>query len=216
MLEETARTTGSVLHWSVKGYGSSDLRLSSRGDVHSVYLANQRGDFAFFEQLGKLSSLPWIELRIQEGALWDYTLFKGDQCADMFSVCPQYFSDPRKISVVSFAGSLKKIASIALGSKQYKDFDERLAAWEGKPAVLAELWDLPVERIERYLVNWGFATNPGQQTFKYERSGRAYTDDQFEYGNYEQFYDVLRVLGAMEPTDFHTLELPKSEQKSPK
>ena len=166
------------------------------------------------EKLGRKSGLPWIELRIQEGAIWDYALYQGDQCVDLFSVCPQYWSDPPQLTVFSYGSSLKRMVFEAFGSRRYDDMDERLAEWKGKPAVLAELWGLPKARIERYLVNWGIATDPKEHTFQFTLSGRAYPDDQFEYGNYEQFFDMLRVLGGKEPLDLHTLELSGGDQKN--
>ena len=139
-------------------------------------------------------------------------LFRGDQCMDTFSVCPQYWSDPPQATAIIFeGGTIKRFVSKVFGPRLYKDPEEKLRTWSGKPDVLASLWGLPRERIERYLVNWGFKIDPDDEmTFEYTLTGRAYPDDEHDYGDYEQFFDVLRALGAVDPVDQHTLRLPKA------
>jgi hypothetical protein len=85
---------------------------------------------------------------------------------------------------------------------------------KGKPKLLAKLWGIPVERIERYLVNWGYEDNPENDgMYRHKLSGRAHPDDGYEYGDYHQFFDVLKALGGEEPVKGHTLKLPRNRRK---
>ena len=53
------------------------------------------------------------------------------ECVDTFSTLPQYWDYPEEPD------------------------EKHLREWAGKPKLLAELWQVPLERIERYFVNWG-------------------------------------------------------------
>ena len=70
-------------------------------------------------------------LRFQEGSLWDYSLFRGTERVDTFSVAPEYWEGPEDVP------------------------DDQLRRWRGDAQKLAALWQLPVERIDRYIVQWG-------------------------------------------------------------
>jgi hypothetical protein len=180
-MEHAAGALSGSITWGVAGSGDGVLRLSHDGDVHTVFIPYQGTDFTFCREVGRLLRLPWLELRIEEGSLWDYSLYLGDESLDNFSVCPQYWDggDPETIR-------------------------ER----KGKPDILASTWGLPVGRIERYLVNWGYQVDEKRGTFSFERKGKAYPTDAYPYGNYEQYFDVLRALGGQEPTEQHTITLP--------
>lgn len=176
---EAARQHRGVITWDSPGDGDHDLRTAHRNRIHTVYLPSQGGvESAFCETIGELADCPWIELRIQEGTLWDYVLLKGLQLIDQFSVCPQYWD----------GGAI---------------FDESLRTWQGNPETLSQLWEIPVGAVSRYLVNWGY--NHDEDSDMFGLNGRAYPSDEFEYGDYQQMWDFLRVLGGESPTHQHSL-----------
>lgn len=181
-LETAAKQLRGRITWGTPGDGKEDFRLVSQGETHTFYLPNQKNHHAYCLEVAKLCGLPWMELRIQESSIWDYSLFHGTNSVDDFSVCPQYWE----------GGELD---------------EKEMSTHKGKPDVLAKLWNIPVERIERYLVNWGYKDDESDSTC-FERHGKAYLSDKFDYGNYEQFFDFLAALGGKEPTAGHSIHLP--------
>ena len=131
--------------------------------------------YRVFAALDSRFSGPWINLFLQENAFWEFSLRSGDQRLDRFSVTPQEWDeDP--------------------------DFVE---ARKGHPEILASVWDVPVERIERYMVNW----NPGmawsdehqREVYGYQINGKAYPEDEHSYGNVWQAIDFIHALGGEYP-----------------
>jgi hypothetical protein len=181
-MAQVAASLGGSIRWGQAGTGDQDLRLDCQRDVHTVYLPCQAIDFTFCEEVGRRLGVPWIELRIQEGSLWDYAVYRGAECLDTFSVCPQYWDGGEADA-------------------------ETLEQWRGKPEILAAAWGLPVERIRNYLVNWGYRADKVEGIFEHQLRGKAYASDEYEYGDYEQFFDVLKALGGHEPLERHTIVL---------
>src|SRR5262249_47881453 len=182
-----AKALGGAIRWGQAGSGDQDLRLTHSADVHSVYLPYLDRDFTFCKELGRRLGLPWLELRIQEGSIWDYALYRGADVLDTFSVCPQYWEGEETDA-------------------------ETLEVWRNKPEVLADAWGVPVARVRKYLVNWGYRVDPDEGVFRFERRGKAYPTDEHPYGDYEQFFDILKVLGGSEPGERHTIGLPKPKR----
>jgi hypothetical protein len=189
VIDRAVMKLGGSIIWGREGEGDQDFRLQSIESTHTLYLPYQPGDYQFLTHLGQLSGLPWIELRIQEGTLWDYALYQGNECIDLFSVCPQYWH----------GGQI--------------DQDE-FTRWQGRPELLAKVWGLPVEKVKNYLVNWGYQIVPDTGLFQFQLRGKAYPDDEYSYGEYEQFFDVLRTLGGIEPSQRHTLILAQYEDNN--
>ena len=94
--ERTALAVGGQLRWGTHGTHAQDFRFHSDGIHHTVYIPYQGSDFTYCLELGRMSQLPWIELRIQEGSLWDYGLYRGAEIADDFSPWPEYWEDPKE------------------------------------------------------------------------------------------------------------------------
>jgi len=180
-----AETFGGFIHWGRPGEGRQDLRLARGSEIPTVYLPYQTLEFPFCQEVGALLEMAWLELRIQDSSHWDYALYRGRAVLDTFSVCPQYWDGTATTGAV-------------------------MKEWQGKPEVLAQAWDLPVERFQNYLVNWGYRSEPNTHTFEFERRGKAYPTDKYDYGDYEQFFDVLRTLGGKEPLERHTIHLPEA------
>ncbi len=181
--EHAALAIGARLKWDIPGEGDNRFSLRSDAAVHTLFISHPDSDFVFCEELGRQSELPWIELRIQEGSLWDYTLYQGADVADHFSPWPEYWEDPEEAM-----------------------FREYKTRWLGKPEILSRLWGVPVERLQRYLVQWV------PDYLESISKKKAYPGDRFAYGDYNQFYDMLTTLGGRDPrfdAGQHTLVLPK-------
>lgn len=182
-LAQAASSLGGAITWDQHGSGESDLRFFSRGEVHSLYIPYQNLAFPLCREIGRILDCPWIEIRIQEGSLWDYALYQGTECIDTFSVAPEYWEEPGDIT------------------------EDDLRRWRGDPQKLAISWQLPVASVERYIVSWGFHI-VDDDTCAFRLKGKAYPNDKYEYGDPDQMYDLLKKLGGEFPTVGHTLVLP--------
>src|SRR5439155_2111428 len=87
----------------------------------------------------------------------------------------------------------------------WQEDDEWNQTQRGDPQLLARIWTIDRQRIERYLVPWGFRSLE-DGVFETVRRGKAYDDDQYEYGNILQMHDFLRAIGGIDPFDFSTTE----------
>lgn len=183
-IEDVARGFGGHVDWSQPGRGDEDLRLGSTPTVQTLYLPYGACDWQFFQQISTALNAPLMELRIQEGSLWDYALQLGDKGIDNFSTLPQYWEGPEDTD------------------------EEELQRWAGKPKVLADLWQVPLESIDRYLVNWGMQSDPNDSGIYHTlMNGKAYPSDQHPYGECQQMFDFLKALGGVEPLEQNRLVL---------
>ncbi|MDB5322083.1 MAG: hypothetical protein JWN40_3714 [Phycisphaerales bacterium] len=185
-LEDVARSFGGQIEWRRIGEGHECLRLGSTPTVQTLYLPDGVCEWRLFEQLSEKVNAPVMELRIQQDVLWDYSLNIGSECVDTFSTLPQYWNYPEEL-------------------------DERESErWAGKPKLLAELWQVPLGRIERYFVNWGMEPDPDDSdVFNTVLKGKAYPGDQHPYGECLQMFDFLAALGGTEPVEGHRLAFVK-------
>jgi hypothetical protein len=108
---------------------------------------------------------------------------------DTFSAAPEYWKEPDDIT------------------------EEYLRRWRGDPQKLAALWRLPLDRIERYIIQWGLHA-VDEDTFDYRLKGKAYPAYRHEYGNPDQMYDCLKALGGEFPIGDHTLILPQERNEA--
>ena len=151
-----------------------------------VYLPDGVCDWRLFEVVSEALDAPLMELSIQEEALWDYVLYRGAECVDKFSTLPQYWDYP------------------------HEPGEKLLREWAGQPKLLAELWHLPLERIERYFVNWGMKADPDDSgVFNTLLEGKAYPSDQHPYGECRQMFDFLATLGGAIPEEGHRAVFPE-------
>jgi hypothetical protein len=182
--ERTLNALGGSLDWNKVGKGDNALGLATSGSVHTVDIPYQSTDFAFCWHLGRSLNACWLELRIQEGSIWDYALFRGGETIDLYSVCPQYWDGPDTT-------------------------EEQLIDWAGKPDLLADSWGIPVSRIRNYFANWGYQELPEEGVIDYTRSGKAFPNDVSDYGDYWQMLDFMKALGAAQPDYKYSIVLPK-------
>lgn len=146
------------------------LLTSHQDNVHAAYIHWKEYEIA--SRIGENLGIPWIILRIQEGSLWDYSLYHGERNVNNFSTLPEYWeNDP------GF-----------------------LASWRGDAEVLAKTWGLPEASISAYLKPWFGGLEDECLMLSPHLSGqKAYPHDQSEYGDIWQMNDFLRALGAHDP-----------------
>lgn len=102
---------GGRLDWEVHPEPmQAKLLTSHNGHVHAAYIHSNEYEIA--KTLGARLAIPWINVRIQEGSLWDYSLYDAEDHLDNFSTLPEYWEDD----------------------------PEWLATQRGRPDVLASVW----------------------------------------------------------------------------
>ena len=185
-IDELAKKFGGHVEWGTPGKGSECLRLGSSPTVQSLYLPYGVRDWHFFELLSEKSDAAFMELRIQEEALWDYSLHIGTRCVDTFSTLPQYWDFPEELD------------------------EQEAKRWAGNPELVATLWQVPLQRIERYYVNWGMQADPDDSgVYNTLLDGKAYPTDEHPYGECRQMFDFLRALGSADTNEEHRFVLPR-------
>jgi hypothetical protein len=164
---------GSVAWEDTSVEESGGFRASHNRDVHAVHLPYEESgaDYLLCVKIGERLSIPWLELRVQEGSLWDYSLYSGSTHLDNFSTLPEYWGED----------------------------EEWNATQQGNSRLLAEAWRLDQSRIERYVRYWGYVEDEDEGGFNTLLRGKAYRQDEHEYGDIWQMLDFLRALGAVDP-----------------
>ncbi len=156
---------GGKLDWDARPEPmSANLVTSHNANVHAAYI--HCDGYRAAQAIGRDLGIPWINVRIQEGALWDYSLYLADSHLDNFSTIPEYWEDD----------------------------PEWIATQRGNPKVLADTWSIEQDRIDRYLQPWGYEEDDATEVFRTTLRGKAYPDDEFEYGDIWQMADFIRAL----------------------
>jgi hypothetical protein len=107
---------------------------------------------------------PHLELRVQESDHWDFTLYRQAQVVADFSTRVSYYD-----------------ANPAT-PRPWK---------QGHARAFADLWNVPLERVVPYLVDWG----------SLPVSRFAVDGDEFSTDDWCQIFDFMRVLGVENPFD---------------
>ena len=174
------------------------MAIHHNDTIHTV-LIERHGTYGLLRNVGEPLDIPWMELRIQEGSHWDYSLMKGTEDVCDYSTFPEYFdNDPA-----------------------------RLEMFKGDAQLFAQTWRVPLESIDRYHLQWGpmeseslasriakkirglFVTveRTDLETLltgehaQYSRTGKAYSTDEFEYGDIWQVLDLLHAIGGEDPSE---------------
>jgi hypothetical protein len=160
---------GGYLDWnSHPAIAEANLLTSHGSNTQAAYIACKGYDIA--EGVAGVLGIPWMELRIQEGALWDYSLHEAETIIDNFSTLPEYWGDPTWLEIQ-----------------------------RAKPGVLARSWQIEESKIENYLRPWGYQLDEATGVFETKLRGKAYPADRYEYGEIWQMTDFLRALGVQDP-----------------
>ncbi|HWB08753.1 MAG TPA: hypothetical protein VG826_06000 [Pirellulales bacterium] len=172
-LQEAVDACGGMIFWECRRTRpEEDLRLTHQENVHTVFLPYLNGaDHLLCRLVAGRLDVPWIETRIQEGAFWDYSLYSGLDNVDNFSCLPEYWGP---------------------GDTTAMD------AQRGRPQLLADVWQVPRGRIERYLQRWNWESVFGGST-EQASTEKAYDSDSDGYGSIYQMFDFLSALGAADP-----------------
>ena len=171
-LVAAVKETGGRIEWNTHPSGLAvDCRTAHQNHIHTLFIPYLGGiEHQIATALGVKLAEPWIELFIQEGTIWEYMLYEADTCIDIFSVAPEYWSND----------------------------DNVIRLRRGDSRLLSETWAVPIDKLRRYLVNWQMR-EIDEDTFEFRLTGKAYSDDYFEYGTFNQVFDFLRVLGGSGP-----------------
>lgn len=154
--------------------------------VHSddVLVMSSRA-WRFAEFIAKTHNLLLMELRMQEGDHWDFTLYRGGQhqlLAD-FSTRVLYFDDSPRAPRPWKSGDLQTFAQ----------------AWEIDPQLVAP-----------YLIDWDRPRNVYER-LRRRKEKRSMPDDKFPIGDVHQIFDFMRVIGVAVPhchPDYFELTIP--------
>lgn len=143
---------------------------------HVTSLLIDTNCFDVISSLAESLSSPLISVRFQEKSFWETSLYVGKETKISFSTSPTHWGE-------------------AEAKKYFCD-----------PAVLAEIWGVPVEKFDRYLVDWGLSEiwiedlKMMSPTFV-KRGEKAYPSDTYKYGDLYQGLDFMGALGASLPSD---------------
>lgn len=169
-MERVVTKLGGQLDWDSHPPAEEAALLTSHApNTHAAVISTHEHEIA--SGVAEMLGIVWMHLRIQEGALWDYSLYDGRRQIHNFSTLPEYWDDE-------------------------PSFIER---HRGNPEELARLWELPQSTIERYLKPWGYVLDKEDGIFETKLRGKAYPTDECEYGQIWQMADFLRALGVQYP-----------------
>lgn len=172
------------------GHNNVLLAAQDENGIALVYSGKNQVSPFFRELSWKLGGACYLEARIQEGSLWDYSLYRGMQHLDQFSTHPLYWTEE--------SDTLQLL------------YDQ------GRPEMLSVAFGVPVQKFERYMRYWYSDWDESAECFRTALKGKAYPEDQHSYGEYEQMWDFLRSLGITDPCNnlsrqlVWTLELPSA------
>lgn len=169
-MERVVADLGGQLDWDSHPLDQEAKLLTSHGQLTHSALISSNG-YEISSGIAKRLEIPWMELRIQEGALWDYTLFNGANYVHKFCTLPEYWDEEPAF----------------------------IKASQGNPDELSRLWKVPLSTIENYLRHWGYVLAEEDGAYEIKLHGKAYPADQFEYGQVWQMTDFLRALGVQYP-----------------
>lgn len=180
-----ARAIGAYAQPTENKHGNNVLRISEKNGVYTAICPYSDGRSYFISQLAREfaddDGCIGLDARIQGGEHWDYSLRLTGMQLDSFSTCPYAFADDNLIAM----------------------------SQKGRPDMLAEAWDIPVASIERYLRPWR-ELDPSDCSKNIEQTGKAYPTDEFEYGDYNQLFDLLKKLDFRDGATWHfELRIPK-------
>jgi hypothetical protein len=180
-LQAAAVEQGGHIQWNTEGEAGTALWIASLQEVHTLQICAYSSYRLVLAAATKLQT-PWMELRLQESSLWDYSLMLGAADVCEFSTFPTYWGP---------------------------DFSAR---GKPEPRLFAKTWNVPYERIFRYHVQWATLIPWYRRLWHwwvralghdvYETTGvggKAYPEDQFEYGDCYQVNDFLRAIGGLDP-----------------
>lgn len=153
-------------------------------------------------KLGSLDSVGWLATNG-----WISSISVDAPCADVMAAVARNLGGPELVvffqekSFWEFALYVDQALVIKFSTAPAQWGDVESSAYFGTPQDLADIWEVPVERIERYMVDWGL-TERWIEEYQvtspvYLMEGqKAYHEDEYEYGQLYQGFDFIRALGG--------------------
>jgi hypothetical protein len=129
-----------------------------------------------FRAMREQLQVPCIDVFFQEKDFWEFALWHEGRTRVFFSVAPENWGE---VDPARYFGTARD---------------------------LADIWSVPVKRIENYMINWQL-DEKWIEEFQvmspyYRVSGkRAYPDDKHAYGELYQGLDFIRALGGSDLAD---------------
>ncbi len=153
-------------------------------------------------KIGSMDTTGWLTTK---GGISSITV--DAPCADVMTAMARNLGSPKLVvffqekSFWEFALYVDQapVINFSTAAAEWGEVDP--SAYFGTPQDLAEIWKVPVERIERYMVDWG-PTERWIEEYQlmsqaYLMEGqKAYPEDEYEYGQLYQGFDFIRALGG--------------------
>lgn len=172
-LSESIAAGNGAVSWKTKPKaGQIDVRTLEKSRVCMLclpYLSGAEHCVAWLT--GSRLDIPWLEIRIQEGDHWDYSLFSGREHLRFFSTRASYWGERPHGVVVA-----------------------RRAA-----ARLASEWGMDTNALIRYHRAWD--SPPWRRVRIFRRRGYAYEGDAWPYGDIWQVSDFVNTIGGGDVTN---------------
>jgi hypothetical protein len=194
--DQVAERIGRAISWNTEPLDRKDAFLVA-ANQNAVAVCLNREDALFVTEVAKSLKATWMSVRMQEGELWDYSLYRGEFDIHTFTTFPAYWG-------------MKRLSKHAVRNV----LDELCREWGCSRAC-----------VEKYMVQWK-VQRPWYPyafwwiTWIYPRptvilsdhwyfrmfmlvdtipKGKAYDSDKAEYGDCWQMIDFLRAIGAPVP-----------------
>ena len=161
--------------WSDWTYGVRPKKMVALACGDSLVISSEAWRLA--DEIARLVDSPTLELRVQEGDHWDFTLFHRAEVIADFSTRVSYF-----------------------------DYDSTASGpWkQGDAMSFSTTWNVPLEQISPYLIDWDSLPTPHFVA----------DDDEFSTDDWRQVFDFMRAIGVDYPDEhpdrFH-FEVPSWE-----
>lgn len=157
----------------------------------------------------------WMELRIQEGSLWDYSLFKGGDHLHNFSTLPEYWDrDPAYLR--SQRGNVEELCEVWNCEKS--QVVNYLRPWKMRRPWYAYLFGwINLFYTPPMVISTGHWYSRIFETYEIFPKGKAYPSDRHGYGEVWQVLDFLEAIGGSNPSEAdgnrrqHEIDLPLPE-----
>jgi hypothetical protein len=173
---------GEAIDWKRISEAYRERRIKQKGffatspTVDSIMLPEPYAA-GIVSKIAKDLNVPRVDVFFQQHKLWEFALSVDGLTRIKFSVAPEAWEEP---------------------NPRWQEF------YVDTPRDLAEIWEVPVERIEKYMVHWQtievWEPTLEMMVDSYALKGeKAYSTDQYGYGQQEQGFDFIRALGGELP-----------------
>ena len=151
------------------GYAESTRQIVGVHINDTLVLSDEAWKLA--AHMAEARNLLWMELRMQEGDHWDFTLHRGTELIADFSTRVLYWNDDGKA----------------------------VRPWKhGDLYAFASAWGIDPERVAPYLIDWD-RPRKFLDRFRRRKEVRSMPDDKYSIGDVYQIFDFMRVIDTPSP-----------------